>query len=58
MEALALPAPGTALKTETPTLHRTVTSGKYVELEQALRRFLWAAQLKFDFDADKLLMNC
>ena len=27
-------------------------------IKQALRRFLWAAQLKFDFDADKLLMNC
>ena len=26
--------------------------------KQALRRFLWAAQLKFDFDADKLMMNC
>ena len=26
--------------------------------QQALQRFLWAAQLKFDFDADKLLMNC
>ena len=26
--------------------------------KQALRRFLWAAQLNFDFDADKLLMNC
>ena len=24
----------------------------------ALRRFLWAAQIKLDFDADKLLMNC
>ena len=23
--------------------------------KQALRRFLWAAQLKFDLDADKLL---
>ena len=32
MEALALPAPGSALETETPALHRTVTSGKYVEL--------------------------
>ena len=27
-------------------------------LEQALQRFLWAAQLKFDFDADKLIMKC
>ena len=30
----------------------------YLHYEQALRRFLWAAQLNFDFDADKLLMNC
>ena len=27
-------------------------------LKQALRRFLWAAQIKFAFDADKLLINC
>ena len=27
-------------------------------IKQALRRVLWAAQLKYDSDADKLLINC
>ena len=35
-----------------------VTFWNLIHLKQALRRFLGAAQLNFDFDADKLLMNC
>ena len=41
--------------------NKWITSNKYTEDKsdkQALRRFLWAAQLKFELDADKLLMNC
>ena len=29
-----------------------------ISLNKHLNKVLWAAQLKFDFDADKLLMNC
>ena len=46
---------------ETQNFHHTVDYDAlqiFTEIEQALRRVLWAAQLKYDSDADKLLINC
>ena len=39
-------------------LHIKALFRTHISNKQALQLFLWAAQLKFDLEADKLLMNC